>query len=409
MKFNLLILLLFSAYSCASQIPESNSTNSNGNAVNFIVPSTTILNNSNQNGWSDTTVYLNDNSIEKKDKDKTEKKVGTRSLTEVKNSEQLLEKSINQKVVITTEFSKTKSISTNQKTQRSPTPQMQQTLDSKVDELEVIAPTSFEYNLFNYSAGNYDVSREESLKIAELQQPGSIEVLKLSAANALVKGDTLNAKEYLNQLEFRHVIQVETIDYTSDVIQSAAGNSTLITHGFNDSYGVYQNQLNNNRDQNLSVISLDFMQSQSYRAILSTKGYDIPNQNDVNVAYLKSFCELNADKNIAISMTLPKEYLIPIQSKLYPSGLVFEYRESSTISNNERLEDLWNNQLNKKVITTYKSSLSNAYAGNYLPMLIYLRTYYEQQNELNNQQRIGKDIQQVELKSGKSTSLKKRN
>jgi hypothetical protein len=298
--------------------------------------------------------------------------------------------------------------SSTQKTQRTPTPQMQQALDEKVEDLNEIAPNSFEYHLFNYSSGNYDVSREESLNLVYKQQPGNTEVLKLTSANAIVKGDTLNAKKYLNQLEFKNVIQQETIDYTADVLKSAAGNAALITHGFNDSYGAYQNQLNKNQQTEIDVISLDFMQSQSYRDVLTTKGYDVPVQKEVNVGYLKSFCELNADKNIAISMTLPKEYLLPLQSKLYTCGLIFEYRESLDVSGSAILEDLWYNQLNKKVLTVYQTNLSNAYAGNYLPMLLYLKSHYEQQKDFNNLQKIEMDIQKVSNKSGKSSSLKKK-
>jgi hypothetical protein len=285
---------------------------------------------------------------------------------------------------------------------------MQQALDEKVEDLNEIAPNSFEYHLFNYSSGNYDISREESLNFVYNQQPGNIEVLKLTSANAIVKGDTLNAKKYLNQLEFKNVIQQETIDYTADVLKSAEGNSTLITHGFNDSYGAYQNQLNKNQQSDIDVISLDFMQSQSYRDVLTTKGYDVPVQKEVNVGYLKSFCELNADKNIAISMTLPKEYLLPLQSKLYTCGLIFEYRESLNVPGSARLEDLWYNQLNKKVLNVHQTSLSNAYAGNYLPMLLYLKSHYEQQYDYDNMEKIEVEIQKVSNKSGKSSSLKKK-
>jgi len=246
------------------------------------------------------------------------------------------------------------------------------------------------------------------LKIAFQLQPGNTEVLKLSAANAIVKGDTINARKHLNQLEYKNVIQQETIDYTADVLKSAEGNSALITHGFNDSYGAYQNQLNKNQQTDIDVISLDFMQSQSYRDVLTEKGYDVPVQKEVNVNYLKSFCELNADKNIAISMTLPKEYLQPIKAKLYTCGLIFEYRESSTISGSAKLEDLWYNQLNKKVLNVYQSNLSNSYAGNYLPMLLYLKSHYEQQYDLEKLGKIEMEIQKVSAKSGISSSLKKK-
>jgi hypothetical protein len=421
MKLNLLILILCSAWSCASQIPE---TNSNSNTNTKTVPNTNI--NSTNNGTffnaapntnsteslnfelMDSVVIQSDKTLERKEKLISDKKVKTTSSVGKVQPSTVDQKVSNQKMLISTEFTKTKMQSSTQKTQRTPTPEMQQALDEKVDDLNEIAPNSFEYHLFNYSSGNYDVNREESLNIIYNQQPGNIEVLKLTSANAIVKGDTLNAKKYLNQLEFKNVIQQETIDYTADVIKSAEGNSTLITHGFNDSYGAYQNQLNKNQQTDIDVISLDFMQSQSYRDVLTTKGYDVPVQKEVNVNYLKSFCELNADKNIAISMTLPKEYLLPLQSKLYTCGLIFEYRESLNVPGSARLEDLWYNQLNKKVLNVHQTSLSNAYAGNYLPMLLYLKSHYEQQNDLGNKKKIEMEIQKVSNKSGKSSSLKKK-
>ena len=422
MKLNLLILILCSAWSCASQIPE---TNSNSNTNTKTVPNTNI--NSTNNGTffnaapntnsteslnfelMDSVVLQSDKSLERKEKYISDKKVKTTSVTEKTQAPSVDQKVTNQKVLISNEFTKTKMQSSTQKTQRSPTPQMQKALDEKVEELQEVAPNSFEYNLFNYSSGNYDVSREKYLKTAEQQQPGNTEVLKLSAANALVKGDTISAKYYLNQLEFKQVIPIEAIDYTADVLKSAEGNSTLITHGFNDSYGAFQNQLNRNQQLDLSVISLDFMQSESYRTLLSDKGYMIPDQKEVNVGYLKSFCLMNADKNIAISMTLPKEYLIPVQAYLYPCGLIFEYRESYNVSSSAQIEYLWNNELNKKVINVHQSNLSNAFSGNYLPMLLYLKNHYEQQNDDENLRKIENDILKVEKKSGKSISLKKKN
>lgn len=417
MKLNLLILILCSAWSCASQIPETNSNtkivpNTNLNSTNNGSNFNTVTNSNSTESLNiqmmDSVVIQSDKTLERKEKYISDKKVKTTLSVGKVQPSSVDQKAANQKMLISTEFSKTKVQSSTQKTQRTPTPQMQQALDGKVEELNEIAPNSFEYHLFNYSSGNYDVSREESLNIVYKQQPGNSEVLKLTSANAIVKGDTLNAKKYLNQLEFKNVIQQETIDYTADVLKSAEGNSALITHGFNDSYGVYQNQLNKNQQADIDVISLDFMQSQSYRDVLTIKGYDVPVQKEVNVGYLKSFCELNADKNIAISMTLPKEYLLPLQSKLYTCGLIFEYRESLNVSGSAILEDLWYNQLNKKVLNVHQTSLSNSYAGNYLPLLLYLKSHYEQQYDLDKMEKIETEIQKVSNKSGKSSSLKKK-
>jgi len=268
MKLNLLILILCSAWFCASQIPETNSNtkivpNTNLNSTNNGSSFNSVTNSNSTESLNiqimDSVVIQSDKSLERKEKYTSDKKVKTTSSVGKVQPSSVDQKVENQKMLISTEFTKTKTQSSTQKTQRTPTPQMQQALDEKVEDLNEIAPNSFEYHLFNYSSGNYDVSREESLNFVYKQQPGNIEVLKLTSANTIVKGDTLNAKKYLNQLEFKNVIQQETIDYTADVLKSAEGNSALITHGFHDSYGAYQNQLNKNQQTDIDVISLIVM------------------------------------------------------------------------------------------------------------------------------------------------------
>ena len=162
---------------------------------------------------------------------------------------------INQKKM---EFSRVKVSSSTQRTQRTPTSEQQQIMNKQVNDLEQIAPNSFDYNLMYYSSGNYDVSREPELIKAEEQQPENSDVIKFRAANAIVKGDTLEAKTYLKKLEEKQLIQPETVSYTEDVIISSGSNSTIVTHGFNDSYGTYFNQFNQNMAPNTTVISLDF-------------------------------------------------------------------------------------------------------------------------------------------------------
>lgn len=402
----LLLFVLFFALKAWSQPPE-NTTTKFGNSPNIQVNSSNNSNNSNSFSIpivTDSTLNVSD-----KNQETDFKIVKKNSSIQSKKAEDVEATSIQQKQAISTEFSKAKVSSSYQRTQRTPTPQMQQQMDEKVQEIKAQDPNSFEYNLFYYSSGNYDVKREESLRKAEKIQPTNTEVLKQCAANSIVKADTVNARKYLNQLEFQQVIQAETIDYTKDVLISTSGNSTLITHGFNDSYGAIQNQMNHSVETKVDVISLDFLQSQSYRDVLSKKGYDVPKQKVVNVDYLKSFCELNASKNISLSMTIPREYFEPIKSKLYPSGLVFEYRENPKQTSYSNLEDLWNVKLNKKVIYNYQSGLSNSYAVNYLPTLMYLKEYYEQNGDTRNLQKIEGDIQRVGMKSGKLNSLKKKN
>jgi hypothetical protein len=312
---------------------------------------------------------------------------------------------INQKKI---EFSKIKAASLTQRTQRSPTSEQQQIMNKQVKDLEQMAPNSFDYNLMYYSSGNYDVSREPKLKLAEKMQPENPDVIKFCAANAIVKGDTLEAKSYLKKMEEKQLIQPETISYTADVVISSTSNSTIITHGFNDSYGAYFNQFNQNFAPSTTVVSLDFLQSESYRNVLKNKGYELPKQVIVDVSFLKSFCELNQEKNIALSMTIPREYFEPIKDNIYVSGLIFEYSPTNSKPSFQKLESLWNQNLNKKVITEFISPLSNSYGLNYLPMLIYLEDYYNRSGNKLKCVEIGTEIDRVRRKAGISNQMMKK-
>ena len=268
-------------------------------------------------------------STKRMDVDKSKQKKSTESSTS--------QSQMNQKKM---EFSKAKSASSSQRTQRTPTNEQQQIMNKQVNDLERIAPNSFDYNLMYYSSGNYDVSREPELLKTEEQQPENSDVIKFRAANAIVKGDTLEAKTYLKKLEEKQLIQPETVSYTEDVIISSGSNSTIVTHGFNDSYGTYFNQFNQNLAPNTTVISLDFLQSESYRNVLKNKGYELPKQKTVDVPFLKSFCELNQKKNIALSMTIPKEYFEPIKDNIFVSGLILEYKPKLSQQYYQKLEVL---------------------------------------------------------------------
>jgi hypothetical protein len=281
-------------------------------------------------------------------------------------------------------------------------------MNKQVNDLEQIAPNSFDYNLMYYSSGNYDVNRETELKLAEEMQPENTDVIKFCAANAIVKGDTLEAKTYLKKLEEKQLIQPETVNYTADMIISSTSNSTLVTHGFNDSYGTYFNQFNQNLAPNTTVVSLDFLQSESYRKVLKNKGYELPEQKTIDVPYLKSFCELNQEKNIALSMTIPKDYFEPIKDNIFVSGLIFEYKPRLSQPSIQQLESLWNQNLNKKVITEFISPLSNSYGLNYLPMLIYLEDYYKSSGNKLKYLEVATDIERVKRKAGISNQMKKK-
>jgi hypothetical protein len=160
----------------------------------------------------------------------------------------------------------------------------------------------------------------------------------------------------------------------------------------------------------IKLISLDLLQSETYRNGLAQAGYILPSETVINTDYLSSFCSLNNDKKLALSMTIPKDYLLPIQSFLFPVGLVFEYRKEYSISEPSlvaRNEQLWNTSLEKQNVYQYKSMESNNLSSNYLPMLLFLKSSYLLTNEADKLIHIDKEIGTIAEKSGKVSFIKK--
>jgi hypothetical protein len=336
-----------------------------------------------------------------------EKSVKSKTSLERERSESA---SFSKKQVVSKSFTQLKKSASSQPQSRSIESSMQEALDQKVMELQADSTAEFEYNLFYYMAGNYDVERAPFLQKAAELSPNNTDVLIQSMANSIIIGDTTDAKKYLMKLKAEEQISEEGLSYAADVLLSSADYNTLITYGFLDTYCVLYEQIVNKNSNQIPVISLDFLQSQHYRTALTKLGYAIPEQREVNVAFLESFCAANQDKNLALSLTIPSPYFVPLQSNLVPFGLIFEVQSSKDLPSLKTLqtqEDLWRT-MNKKNITKFKSPLSNNLSSNYLPMLFYLESEYDLNIVKYAKVDTKSFIQEIGLKSGKSAIINKK-
>jgi hypothetical protein len=198
------------------------------------------------------------------------------------------------------------------------------------------------------------------------------------AAYYLITGN--ESTKYLTLLANTNRISEEATAYCYDVLNSVAQNGTLITHGFEDTYATNFIKSNNHVRKDVTIISLELLQSEAYKKNLIGKGYKIPNTKLIDVSFLTEFCKLNEARQISIAMTLPKEYLQPLKSNLYAEGLVFVYTTKE--HNNYYMNDLlWNKVLNQAIIKNYSTDLGKKLAANYLPMLFVLRQNYQLSGE----------------------------
>ncbi|MEI8117107.1 MAG: hypothetical protein WCH03_06185 [Flavobacteriia bacterium] len=267
------------------------------------------------------------------------------------------------------------------KFQRTPLAAEQAEMDSKVKQLELIAPDSWEYKLSFYSAGNYNLNRASAIEQAYSMNPDNLEVQKQYLSLKYINGDTVNSGNTLSLMSLNEDISLAVERYTSDVLTSCTMNSTLITHGFEDTYGALFNQFSHQQRTDVKVISLDFLQSPQYRKALEEKGYVLPKSCKIDVGYLSQFCYLNAEKELFLSVTIPRTYLDPLSKQLFPVGLTFQYVDAPAEDLPIRQEDLWFYQLNKYGLN--EGEERSKFAMNYMPMLMYLEAKYVREgNEL---------------------------
>ena len=144
-------------------------------------------------------------------------------------------------------------------------------------------------------------------------------------------------------------------------------------------------------------MNLDFMQSDLYRKKLIEKNYVCPSKKQVNTDFLKEFCYLNPTKSIALSMTLPAEYFLPIQSSLYIQGLVFQFDPTGEYEDRNILiyEDLLSKNEQKGNLL-----LVNKLSANYLPMLLQLNNHYKENGNQDKLRKVEQDIEIIGQKTG---------
>lgn len=297
-------------------------------------------------------------------------------------------------------FSIYKTQSQTQTKQRSPTPAQQSQMNSAVSYFEINAPQSFEYHYYKYTSGNYNTDLFSHLEAAEKLKPNNADVQIQMAAYQMINNSKNEALMYLEKLVENKRLGASVVEYAEDVLKSVPVNGVLITHGFDDTYGVWYAQMKKGIRTDVQIVSLDLMQSEKYRSELKVKGFIVPTTHVIDVAYLSQFCSVNEEKNISISLTTPKEYFKPMLSNVYLTGLVFEYR-TAAYDNFWRNEALWNQDLKRKLVEDSMDEKGRALSSNYLPMLFQMRKVYGQTGKLEKVKEMDAMIDKIGAQTNK--------
>ena len=393
-----------------SQIEENNQTNQNNTNIEIIPDSIKREDKGYSNDFLNE-VEINEEKSQLNDKQRKKKDLKSRSYRDKKKKKLDLYKSSSFKsqsfIDANDKIMYNKIQSRSQSSQRNPTPKQQLLMDDANQILEKEDPNSFEYNLNKYVIGNYNTSNYSNLQKAAALKKNSPELQRQMAAHHIISDNQKESKYYLNRLHENGILINPSIDYCKDLLESVSQNGTLITHGMIDSYGAHYNQINNHFRKDVQIINIDFLQSDFYKKELIAKGYKIPNSKNIDVAFFKKLCEMNKDKKLALSFTIPKDYFVSIQNHLFINGLIFEYHDNKPSKNLVQNNiDLWHSKMNKKVIYSTEKETKNL-ASNYLPMLLTIKKFYKNTGNSKEELKMNIVIESISNICGKNKHINK--
>lgn len=250
------------------------------------------------------------------------------------------------------------------------------------------SPKSFEASFFVWLAGRYNIAYVKSLEKAYSMKPSDKQVLQQVAAASFIQSKTAELKKVLEKLKSIDGITDAQVYYGADLLQTIPQNGFLVVHGFSDFQAVSYNQLVKGFRNDVTIVSLDFLQSRAYREQLSGK-VEIPAQSTIDVEFFRQLVKMNPALPVIYSATIPSDYFEPLKSNLFVRGLGFAYSRTNIDfglenARNFKKMNLWN-------VKNCKSSA--AFLGsNYLPFLISARSYCDQQGETDSSQKISAEI-----------------
>ena len=325
---------------------------------------------------------------------------------EMKDEEKADSPVIQQQMQMQEQFENYQYSSNRQYSRRSASAEEQSNMDASVGYYNTVLPNTFESHFYTYLAGHYNTDLYPELQAAAAIQPTNTEVKKQQAAYHIITNESELALPEIKELIDANVVSQGQLTYANDLLLSGEESSILIMHGFEDMFAVYYVQQNNAVRQDVQLLSLDFMQSETYRAEWASKDLVLPESTVIDTAYLAELCELNSGKSLQLSLTLPKDYFIPMKNNLYPIGLTFRY-SPSPVDNYSVNYNLWKETLQFQLINETANDSGDKWCSNYLPMLVSLRKQLVLQGNTAEEELVNKAILKIGTKTNNPEKVKK--
>jgi hypothetical protein len=279
------------------------------------------------------------------------------------------------------------------------TSEEQKDLDGIVKNMEKYVPLSYEYHFLTYVNGNNNTELVNHLDKAFELKPSSTEVMVQYTSYYEMTGNDAKKKEFCKSLVNSGVYSAGILEFNKNLLNSVEQNGILITHGENDTYPVWIQQLVKSERTDVKVLYIDLLENKDYREKeLKDLGLDISTDIKTNKSgFLKELASESKTRPVYFATTVAPELLKPMNANLYLTGLAFKYSESS-FDNVDVLKKNWNEKMVKEKLDSDKiasGSLESKMNLNYLPGILLL---YDNYSKSGNKEAV--KLKELALKLG---------
>lgn len=275
----------------------------------------------------------------------------------------------------------------------------QKDLDAIVQNMEKYVPQSYEYHFLTYLNGNNNTDLVNHLEKAYELNPSSTEVMVQYTSYYEMTDNDAKKKEFCKSLVNSGVYSAGILEFNKNLLNSVEQNGILITHGENDTYPVWIQQLVKSERTDVKVLYIDLLENKEYREKeMKELGLDISTDIKTNKSgFLKEIASESKTRPVYFATTVAADLLKPMNANLYLTGLAFKYSESS-FDNVELLKKNWNEKMVKEKLNSDKiasGSLESKMNLNYLPGILLL---YDNYSKSGNKEAV--KLKELALKLG---------
>lgn len=222
-----------------------------------------------------------------------------------------------------------------------------------LEKMQKAIPESFTYNYCMWWNGGNKLDLFPYLEKAYSFRKDYIEISSDFATYYEITLNKTKRDYFLNEWYKSKAMSPDLLMFAYNILMSLEKNAILFTSGDNDTYPLWILQSVKGIREDVTVINISLFNIENYRKE-TMKNKNIkgnPNiMNDENInkngyietcsEFIKNLGDNNPDKPVYVCLTVPPDYLKPIQDKFYMVGLVNKY-SNNRIDNIALLKNNW--------------------------------------------------------------------